>query len=84
MSRKEEDFKHLEGQLARQEVALEKRLNEIRRLEAVNAKLLEALELAVKYLHTANTGGDLTQCALPVSNAVRVVDAAIKAAKGAA
>ena len=44
MSRKEEDFERLEGQLARQEVALEKRLNEIRRLEGVNAKLLSALE----------------------------------------
>ena len=43
MSRKEEDFEELEATLAHREVALEKRMNEIRRLEGVKDKLLAAL-----------------------------------------
>ena len=46
MSRKEEDFEQLEATNADYIIALEKRLNEIRRLEGVNTALLEALELA--------------------------------------
>lgn len=44
MSRKEEDFEQLETTIANYTIALEKRLNEIRRLEGVNTALLAALE----------------------------------------
>lgn len=52
-------------------------------LIAAAPEMLEALELAEKYIRAAVSDGALQDCALPVSNIQRMITGIISKAKGA-